>query len=131
MLGMYIIFVIVLVLFILKEVLFYNGKEENQKSSNSKFGKFIYEKPVIAAIIMNLTALIISMYFINKDMSYMYFYLVFVGFGTRKILDNGINLTKSKRLIIVLSFFIMIGCFSSYSIHIHNLKTNEILKSLQ
>lgn len=131
MFGIYLIFIIVMGLFILKEVFFYDGEDKKQKSTNSKFGKLIYENPVIGAVIMNLTALLISMYFINNNMSYMYFYLIFVGFGTRKILDKGINLTKSKRLIIVLSFFIMIGCFSSYSIHIHNLKTNEILKSLQ
>lgn len=132
MFGMYIIFGILLLLFILKEFFLDLGEEEKRKPKfDSKYTKIIYENPVISALVINLVSLLISIYAIKNNHMEIAMFLTMIGIVNGKILQHGTNLNKLKKAVIFLSVFTMLGIFSGYNIHIHNIKANEILKSLQ
>lgn len=132
MFGMYIIFGILLLLFILKEFFLDLGEEEKRKPKfDSKYTKIIYENPVTSALTINIVSLLISMYSVKTNVKAITFFLVMIGIVNGKILQHGTNLNKLKKAIIFLSIFLMISGFSLYDTHIHNIKANEILKSLQ
>lgn len=132
MFGMYIIFGVILLLFILKEFFLDLGEEKKRKPLiNSKYTKIIYENPVISSLLINVTSLLISIYAIKNNHMEIAMFFTMIGIVNGKILEHGVNLTKLKKALIFLSVFIMLSIFSVYNMHIHTIKANEILKSLQ
>ncbi|QAA31345.1 hypothetical protein [Clostridium manihotivorum] len=86
----------------------------------------VYNNPLISAIIINTTTLIISIYLIINNSIYFLPLLTFVGIANRNIIDNGQGITKNKKIIILISFFLMIIAFLAFGSYMHDLRDMEI-----
>lgn len=90
----------------------------------------IYKNPVISAVIINIVTLIILIYSIKEREGWGSIISVFAGVGNRRIIDNGQNIDKQKKKIILFSFVLMLIVFLTYSTYMHNLRNIEIINGL-
>ncbi|MDU5108645.1 hypothetical protein [Clostridium sp.] len=90
----------------------------------------IYKNPVISAIIINIVTLVILIYSINSGGIWGAIIPVFTGIGNRRIIDNGQNVDKQKKKIILFSFILMLLVFLTYSKYMYNLRNIEIINGL-
>lgn len=98
------------------------------KMNNAKL--LLYRNPVISALIINIASLILSIYSIFYDEYWLMAWLPFVGILNRKIIDNGKNINKQKKNLILVCFVFMIICFLVYSFHIHNIRITQFENGL-
>jgi len=78
----------------------------------------IYKNPVMSAVILNIISLIIVIFSISEKAYVLQVLVILVGLANRKIIDNGENIDKQKKVTIYVSFFLMLSIFISYSIYI-------------
>ena len=77
----------------------------------------IYKNPVMLAVILNIISLIIVIFSISKKVYVLQVLVILVGLANRMIIDNGENIDKQKKIIIYVSFFLMLSIYISYSIY--------------
>lgn len=87
----------------------------------------IYKNPVIAGILLNLSAMFISINAIKYSIAPVIIMIILVGMLNRKIIDNGIDVNNRKKNLIVVSFIVMIGVLFIYNLFIYNMGNNEIM----
>jgi hypothetical protein len=87
----------------------------------------IYKNPVIAAVSINILALILYIYSIAEREYWITMPLMIVGIVNRRIIDNGENINNHKKNIILISFFLMVTIFISYTFHVNNVRNMEII----
>lgn len=87
----------------------------------------IYKNPVISGILLNISAMFLGIYAIKYDITSLIMMMVPVGILNRKIIDNGTDMSNSKKMYILISFGVMIGVFLIYNIYIHNMRINELI----
>ena len=90
----------------------------------------IYKNPVISAISINIISLIMYIYSIIGRKTEFMIFLVLVGAINRRIIDNGNNINKKKKIIIYISFFLMIGIWLFFSFYMSKVRYNEIINDL-
>lgn len=90
----------------------------------------IYKNPVISSIIINIVTLVILIYSIKERASWGMIIPVFAGVSNRRIIDNGQNIDKQKKKIILFSFFIMLLIYLVYNNYMYNLIKIEIINGL-
>lgn len=78
----------------------------------------IYKNPVMSAVILNIISLIIVIFSISEKAYALQVLVILVGLANRKIIDNGENIDKQKKIVIYVSFFLILSIFISYSIYI-------------
>lgn len=79
-----------------------------------KILNYIYNKPIIFSILFNILSVFIFLISINKDNYYLLAIFICLIFMNKMILENGGELNKRKRVIILLGYFSMITiCFLS------------------
>jgi len=86
----------------------------------------IYKNPVKSGIILNLFSMCLSIYAIKYSVSLLSIAIVSVGILNRKIIDNGVCLDKKKKMIIMVSFIIMISVFFIYSQYFHYIINKQL-----
>jgi ABC-type uncharacterized transport system permease subunit len=86
----------------------------------------IYKNPVIAGIIINLVAMFVSVYAIKYRISYLIIAIIPVGIVNRKIIDNGIDMNIKKKVLILVSFTIMIVVFFLYNQYCYNVINEQL-----
>lgn len=89
----------------------------------------IYKNPVISGIIINLGAMFVSVYTIKYRISYLIIAIIPVGIVNRKIIDNGVDMNIKKKVLILVSFTIMIVVYFLYSQYCYNV-INEQLEQM-
>ncbi|WP_236895438.1 hypothetical protein [Clostridium beijerinckii] len=89
----------------------------------------IYKNPVISGIIINLVAMFVSVYATKYRISYLIIAIIPVGIVNRKIIDNGIDMNIKKKVLILVSFTIMIVVFILYNQYCYNM-INEQLEQM-
>ncbi|HEY8805388.1 MAG TPA: hypothetical protein VIM42_09855 [Clostridium sp.] len=82
----------------------------------------ICNNPVMSAVTINIVTLILFIYAISSRAYGFTIFIILVGAVNRTIIDNGLNIDKHKRLIIFISFFLMITFFLAYSTYINNVR---------
>ncbi|MCM0648893.1 hypothetical protein NBE98_10960 [Clostridium swellfunianum] len=90
----------------------------------------IYRNPVISAIIINITSLILFIYSISKGEYGYVAFLMLTGVINRRIIDNGEKLNKQKKTIIITSCVLMVIIFIAYSVYRHNVINEQIINGL-
>lgn len=90
----------------------------------------IYKNPVISAIIINILSLIIYIYLTSRIESLFGIFLIFVGAFNRQVIDNGNNLDKKKKIIIYISFLLMITISLTYAFYMYKVRYNQIISGL-
>jgi hypothetical protein len=90
----------------------------------------IYKNPVISAIIINIISLIMCIYSIMGRKPVFMMLLVLVGVVNRRIIDNGKNIDKKKKIIIYISFFLMIAIGLFFSFYMNKVRYNQIINGL-
>lgn len=74
-----------------------------------------YKNPVISGILLNLSAMFLSIYAIKYRITPLIIMIGLVGVLNRKIIDNGINMNNKKKTLIVVSFIVLISVFFIYN----------------
>ncbi len=87
----------------------------------------IYKNPVITGILLNLSTIFLSIYAIKYSIQPLMLIPILVGILNRKIIDNGTDMNNKKKVLILLSFGIMISVILIYGRYIHDMRINEIL----
>ena len=90
----------------------------------------IYKNLVISAVIINILSLIMCIYSTIERKTIFMMLLVFIGVVNRRIIDNGNNLNKKKKIIIYISFFLMITIGFIYSSYMYKVRYNQIINGL-
>lgn len=90
----------------------------------------IYKNPVISAIIINIISLITCIYSIIVGEPVFIMLLVLVGVLNRRIIDNGKTINKKKKIIICISFFLMIIIGLLFSFYMKEVRYNQIINCL-
>lgn len=90
----------------------------------------IKKYPVVAAIVINFTSTVIFMYTIKERSIIFITPLVFVGIINRQIIDNGNNLNKKKKIVIYISFFLLLAIGLVYNYYIYKAIENNIINNL-
>ena len=92
--------------------------------------RIIYKNPVISAIIINIISLIMCIYLIIVRKTEFMIFLVLVGGINRRIIDNGNDIDKKKKIIIYISFFLMIGIGLFFSFYMNKVRYNQIINGV-
>jgi len=85
-----------------------------------------YENPVISGILINLSAMFLSIYAIKYSVTPFTIMLVLVGSLNRKIIDDGTDMNNKKKILIVVSFVGMLGIILFYNKYFYNIRVIEI-----
>lgn len=89
----------------------------------------IYKNPVIAAIFINFISSILFIYTIKERRITFIMPLVIVGIVNRQILDNGSNINRKKKIIIYISFFLMLVIGLIFNYYMYKVVENQIINS--
>jgi hypothetical protein len=81
----------------------------------------IYKNPVISGIMINVSAMFLSIYAIKYSITPLIIAIIPVGILNRKIIDNGIDMNNKKKALIIVSFVVMLVVFFLYSQYFHNM----------
>lgn len=103
-------------------IIFYIGRK--------KYTKILYKNPVISAVSINIITLIVLIYSVNEEKSFISSLLPLIGILNRRIIDKGVNLNKKKKAIMITSFLIMLGIFIVYATWIYKLRKIQILSGI-
>lgn len=87
----------------------------------------IYKNPVISGILLNISAIFLSIYAIKYNITPLIILIIPVGIFNRKIIDNGADMNNKKKILILVSFGVMIGVFLLYNRYISNMRINELI----
>ncbi|ENK1243147.1 hypothetical protein ACFLKB_09170 [Clostridium sp. FAM 1755] len=90
--------------------------------------KIIYKNPIIAGIFLNMVYMFSGMYAIKYSMTPLLVVMApILGGINRKIIDNGIDMNRKRKMIILISFVVAISCLLFYSRYIYKVRINEII----
>ncbi len=89
----------------------------------------IYKNPVISAILLNISAMFLSISAIKYNITPLIMMIILVGILNRKIIDNGTHMNNKKKILILVSFGVMIGVFLIYNRYIYNMRINELINT--
>lgn len=92
--------------------------------------RIVYKNPVISAIIINIISLIMCIYSIMLRKTEFMIFLVLVGGINRRIIDKGNDIDKKKKIIIYISFFLMIGIGLFFSFYTNRVRYNQIINGV-
>lgn len=82
--------------------------------------EILYKTPLISSILINLLSLFVFIYSIQKGNLIFITFLVIIGVLNRKIIDNGVNLSKWKKYVIYFTFFSMLAVGLIYGFYFIN-----------
>jgi len=71
--------------------------------------KFLYANPITSSIIINSGSLAVAVKSINSDQYWCLSPLVATYIFNKKVITNGVNLNKAKKIILCLIYFAMIS----------------------
>jgi len=86
----------------------------------------IYKNPVISGILLNLSAMFLSIYGIKYSITPLIIMIMPVGILNRKIIDNGTDMNNKKKALIIVSFVVMLVVYFLYNQYFHNMINNEL-----
>ena len=86
----------------------------------------IYKNPVISGILLNLSAMFLSIYGIKYSITPLIIMIMPVGILNRKIIDNGTDMNNKKKALIIVSFVVMLVIYFLYNQYFHNMINNEL-----
>jgi hypothetical protein len=86
----------------------------------------IYKNPVLSGILLNLSAMFLSIYAIKYSITLLIIMIMPVGILNRKIIDNGTDMNNKKKALIIVSFVVMLVIYFLYNQYFHNMINNEL-----
>ena len=86
----------------------------------------IYKNPLISGILLNLSAMFLSIYGIKYSITPLIIMIMPVGILNRKIIDNGTDMNNKKKALIIVSFVVMLVVYFLYNQYFHNMINNEL-----
>ena len=86
----------------------------------------IYKNPVLSGILLNLSAMFLSIYGIKYSITPLIIMIMPVGILNRKIIDNGTDMNNKKKALIIVSFVVMLVIYFLYNQYFHNMINNEL-----
>ena len=86
----------------------------------------IYKNPVLSGILLNLSAMFLSIYAIKYSITLLIIMIMPVGILNRKIIDNGTDMNNKKKALIIVSFVVMLVVYFLYNQYFHNMINNEL-----
>lgn len=88
---------------------------------------FVYKNPVISALIIDYITIVLTIYSINQEMvALIILPPILTGIINRRIIDNGKNMNKKKKIIIYVSFFLTVSIFSIYATYVYNARCIQL-----
>lgn len=76
----------------------------------------IYKNPVILAVTINIITLILLIYAISEEILLFSMLPIFTGVLNRRIIDNGHNIDRRKKIIIFSSFVLILLIYLAYDL---------------
>ncbi len=90
--------------------------------------KIIYKNPIIVGVLFNMIYMLLGIFAIKYSTTPLFVVMApIVGSINRKIIDNGIDMNKKRKMIILISFGVAISCLLLYSRYIYKVRINEII----
>lgn len=80
----------------------------------------IYKNPVISAVLLNLISMIFIMCIIKSGFIILILMVIPVSTANRKIIDNGINMNRKKKAVILVSFWTMMTFCMIHFLYMRN-----------
>lgn len=84
------------------------------------------KNPLMQTITINFITMVLLVYSINQRITSLTISLALTRVLNKRILNNGININKQKRTIMLLSFFINVCVAIIYSTYIYSIRRNQI-----
>ena len=74
--------------------------------------KLLYSNPITSSLLINIGSAVIAIKSINSDQYWLLSPIVLTYILNKKIITNGVNLNKAKKITLCLIYFIMVSiCF--------------------
>ncbi len=75
----------------------------------------IYKNPVVSAVAINIVTLILLIYSVSERISLFFMLPMLTGVLNRRIVDNGHNIDRRKKIIIFSSFVLILLIYLAYA----------------